>query len=123
MDAKSLASGYRALASLAVFLLWGLYALNGGLKANILAPLNGKLGEDIPFKTNYTGIFIIDYPIALLVAFFYFATNGSDEGYQLAVFEGYSTLQSSFVWLYLESMRSGSKPWSIATSDLPRLPH
>lgn len=121
MRAKSLASGYRALAILAVLLLWGPYVLNGGLKANLLAPLKGKLNEDITFKTDYTGIFILDYPIALLVAFFYFATDGSDEGYQLVVFEGYSTLQSSFVWLYAESMRPGSKPWTIATSDLPAI--
>ncbi|KAJ8133486.1 hypothetical protein O1611_g145 [Lasiodiplodia mahajangana] len=95
MKATSLALGYRALASLSVFLLWGLYALNGGLKANLLASWNGRLNDDIALKNDYTGIFIIDYPISLLVAFFYFATDGSDEGYQLFVFEGYSTLQSS----------------------------
>ncbi|RYC58313.1 hypothetical protein CHU98_g7899 [Xylaria longipes] len=101
MKATSLAFGYRALAFLSIFLLWGIYALNGSLKANLLAPLNGKLNEDITLKNDYTGIFIIDYPITLLVAFFYFSTNGSDEGFQLFVFEGYSTLQSSFVWLPL----------------------
>ncbi|KAI0451164.1 hypothetical protein F5B21DRAFT_487903 [Xylaria acuta] len=115
MKAASLASGYRALSFLSVLLLWGFYALNGGLKANLLAPLNGKLNEDITLKNDYTGIFILDYPISLLVTFFYFATNGSDEGFQLAVFEGYTTLQSSFVWLYAEMMRPGSKPWTIAT--------
>ncbi|KAI0189162.1 hypothetical protein EV127DRAFT_433031 [Xylaria flabelliformis] len=115
MNAASLAFGYRALALISVFLLWGIYALNGGLKENLLAPLNGRLNEEIALKSDYTGIFFIDYPIALLVTFFYFATDGSDEGYQLFVFEGYSTLQSSFVWLYAEYMRPGSKPWAIAT--------
>ncbi|KAI0095844.1 hypothetical protein GGR51DRAFT_544556 [Nemania sp. FL0031] len=115
MKAASLAFGYRALASLSVFLLWGFYALNGGLKANLLAPWNGRLNDEIALKNDYTGIFVIDYPIGLLVAFFYFATDGSDEGFQLFVFEGYSTLQSSFVWLYAEMMRSGSKPWTVAT--------
>ncbi|KAI1348950.1 hypothetical protein F5Y01DRAFT_290837 [Xylaria sp. FL0043] len=115
MKAASLASGFRALAFLAVFLLWGLYALNGSLKANLLAPLNGMLNEEIPLKNDYTGIFILDYPISLLVTFFYFATNGTDEGFQLLVFEGYSTLQSSFVWVYAEMMRPGSKPWAVAT--------
>ncbi|KAI1756303.1 hypothetical protein F4782DRAFT_328014 [Xylaria castorea] len=115
MKATSLAFGYRALALLSVSLLWGFYALNGGLKANLLAPWNGKLNEEIALKNDYTGIFILDYPIGLLVSFFYFATNGSDEGFQLFVFEGYSTLQSSFVWLYAERMRPGSKPWTIAT--------
>ncbi|KAK5629001.1 hypothetical protein RRF57_004716 [Xylaria bambusicola] len=115
MKATSLAFGFRALAFLSFLLLWGFYLLNGALKANVLAPLNGRLNEDIPLKNDYTGIFIVDYPIALLVAFFHFGTNGSDEGFQLLVFEGYSTLESSFVWVYAEMMRPGSKPWTIAT--------
>ncbi|GAP83081.1 putative flavin-containing monooxygenase 1 [Rosellinia necatrix] len=115
MRVVSLAFGYRALALVSVFLLWGIYALNGGLKANILAAWNGKLDADIPLKTDYTGLFVIDYPISLLVTFFYFATNGSDEGYSLMVFEGYGTLQSSFVWLWAEMMRPGSKHWAVAT--------
>ncbi|KAI1357814.1 hypothetical protein F5Y08DRAFT_138843 [Xylaria arbuscula] len=115
MKATSLASGFRALSIIAFLLLWGFYALNGGLVANVLAPLNGKLNEDISLKTDYTGIFIIDYPISLLIAFFHFGTNGSDEGFQLLVFEGYSTLESSFVWVYAEMMRPGNKPWTIAT--------
>ncbi|KAI0911234.1 hypothetical protein F4823DRAFT_586427 [Ustulina deusta] len=115
MRATSVAFGFRALAFVACFLLWGFYTFNGTTKANLLAPLNGKLNEAISLKTDYTGIFIIDYPIALLVTFFYFGTNGSDEGFQLLVFEGYSTLQSSFVWVYAEMMRPGSKPWAVAT--------
>ncbi|RWA08089.1 hypothetical protein EKO27_g7000 [Xylaria grammica] len=95
MKAASLAFGFRALAFLSVFLLWGFYTLNGGTKANLLAPLNGRLNEHVTLKNDYTGIFVLDYPISLLVTFFYFATNGSDEGFQLLVFEGYSTLQSS----------------------------
>ncbi|KAI3326288.1 hypothetical protein HD806DRAFT_520913 [Xylariaceae sp. AK1471] len=115
MNASSLALGYRALAVLSVFLLWGIYTLNGALEANLLAAWHGKLNGDITVKNNYTGIFIIDFPITILVTFFYFATNGSDEGFQLLVFEGYSTLQSCFVWLYAEMARPGSKPWAIAT--------
>ncbi|GAW21539.1 hypothetical protein ANO14919_110620 [Xylariales sp. No.14919] len=115
MKATSLAFGFRALAFLSVFLLWGFYTLNGGTKANLLAPLNGRLNEHVTLKNDYTGIFVLDYPISLLVTFFYFATNGSDEGFQLLVFEGYSTLQSSFVWVYAEMMRPGSKPWTVAT--------
>ncbi|KAI0466698.1 hypothetical protein F4859DRAFT_288390 [Xylaria cf. heliscus] len=115
MKAALIATGYRALAFLSILLLWGFYALNGGLKANLLAPLNGRLNEELTLKNDYTGIFVVDYPITLLVAFFHFATNASDEGFQLFVFEGYSTLQSSFVWMYAEMMRPGNKPWTIAT--------
>ncbi|KAI1425015.1 hypothetical protein F5Y12DRAFT_749282 [Xylaria sp. FL1777] len=122
MKAALLAYGFRALAFLSVLLLWGFYTYNGTTKANLLAPLNGKLNEDISLKNDYTGIFIIDYPISLLVAFFYFGTDGSDEGFQLLVFEGYSTLQSSFVWMYAEMMRPGSKPWAITTLEPLSLP-
>lgn len=115
MRATSIAFGYRIASFITVFLLWGFYAYNGGLKANLLAAWNGRLSEDIALKTDYTGIFVIDYLVSLLVAFFYFGTNGSDEGFQLMVFEGYSTLQSSFVWLLLETMRPGSRPWTVAT--------
>lgn len=117
MKTTWIAFGYRALSALAVFFLWGLYALNGGVKANLLVPLDGKLNNDIKLKNDYTGIFIIDYPLSILITFFYFATDGSDEGVQLLTFEGYSTLQSTFVWLYAEMMRPGPKPWAIATSD------
>ena len=122
MKATSLAFGFRALSFIAFLLLWGFYALNGGLTANVLAPLKGKLNEDISLKNEYTGVFIIDYPVTGLVAFFHFATNGSDEGFQLLVFEGYATLESSFVWVYAEMMRPGNKPWTIATLDSPTSP-
>ena len=104
---------YRALAALAVFLFWGILFLNGGLKALLLAAWHGRLNEDVGLRNSYTGIFAIDYLLILLVAFFYYGTYGSDEGYQLLVFEGYSTLQSAFVWLYVEMCRPGKKPWSI----------
>ncbi|KAI0152903.1 hypothetical protein GGR57DRAFT_503411 [Xylariaceae sp. FL1272] len=118
MSARYLASCYRALAVLAFVSLWGPYAWNGGLVANLLAPLRGRLNDHIELKNDFTGIFPIDYLISLLVAFFFFATNGSDEGFQLTVFEGYSTLQSAFVWLYAEMARPGNKPWVISTPVL-----
>jgi len=115
MKARSIATSYRALSVLSVALLWGLYALNGGLEAFFLSSWHARLKEDIPLSTNYTGIFLIDFPVTLLVTFFYFVTDGSDEGLQLLAFEGYATLQSTFVWLYAEMARPGShKPWVVA---------
>ncbi|CAJ2503148.1 Uu.00g105420.m01.CDS01 [Anthostomella pinea] len=113
MGVNTIVFCYRAQAVLAVFLLWGIFLLNGTLKALLLAAWHGKLSDDVPLKNDYTGVFVVDYLLALLVAFFYYATNGSDEGYQLLVFEGYSTLQSAFVWLYVEMARPGQKPGSI----------
>ncbi|RYP63226.1 hypothetical protein DL769_007033 [Monosporascus sp. CRB-8-3] len=105
---------FRSLAVLAIFLLWGICLLNGTVKELLLAVWQGKLNDSVPLKTNYTGIPIIDYPIAVLVAFFFYGTNGHDEGYNLFLVDAYSTLQSAFVWLFVETIRPGKKPKWIA---------
>lgn len=113
MGINSIVFCYRAVAALAIFLFWGILYLNGGLKALLLAAWHGRLNDEVGLRNNYTGIFAIDYPLTLLVGFFYYATNGSDEAYQLHVFQAYSILQSAFVWLYVEMSRPGHKPWPI----------
>ncbi|RYP90069.1 hypothetical protein DL770_003808 [Monosporascus sp. CRB-9-2] len=105
---------FRSLAVLAIFLLWGICLLNGTVKALLLAVWQGKLNESVHLKTNYTGIPLIDYPIAILVAFFFYGTNGHDEGYNLFLVDAYSTLQSAFVWLFIETIRPGKKSKWIA---------
>lgn len=115
MKTNTTATGYRALAALAFLLLWGFFAFNGALIAMLKGPLTGRLSPDTPLRNSYTGVFVVDYPVSLLVAFFHYGTNGSDEGFQLLVFEGYSTLESAYVWLYAESIRPGSRPWTIAS--------
>ncbi|KAI0157189.1 hypothetical protein GGR52DRAFT_565590 [Hypoxylon sp. FL1284] len=99
---------FRFLAALAVALLWGISLINGTVKALLLAVWRGQMTDQIPLKTNYTGIAILDYPIAVLVAFFFHGTDGSEEGYQLFLVDAYSTLQSAFVWLYIETLRPGN---------------
>ncbi|KAL7625334.1 hypothetical protein AAE478_004550 [Parahypoxylon ruwenzoriense] len=111
MDSQKSGVYFYTLSCLAVFALWGVSVWNGTVEALILAVWHGKLGEGgVPLKTDYTGVPLIDYPIALLVAFFFYGTNGHDEGYQLFLLDGYSILQSAFVWLYVEASRPGSKP-------------
>ncbi|KKK22257.1 hypothetical protein AOCH_006641 [Aspergillus ochraceoroseus] len=106
---------FRGLALAATLLLWGLSAWNGTVKALILAVYHGRLADDTPLQTTYTGIPPIDLPIALLVAFFFYGTNGSVPGYQLFLLDAYSTLQSAFIWLYVESFRQcDEKPRWIA---------
>ena len=104
---------FRSLATLAVGLLWGVSLCNGTVKALIVAVRNGQLDDGTPLKTDYTGILPIDLPISLLVAFFFFGTNGQDMGYQHFLLDAYSTLQSAFVWLYVESARRQPKPASL----------
>lgn len=110
MSSLSTLRYFHTLAYLAVFLLWGISLWNGTVKALLLAVWHGQMGEeDLALKTNYTGFPLLDYPIALLVAFFFYGTNGYDEGYQLFLLDAYSTLQSAFVWLYVESIRPGNQ--------------
>lgn len=103
-------SYFFGLASLATVLLWGISLANGTVWALLLAVWHRDLGNGIPFKIDYTHIPFIDYPIAVLVAFFYYGTSGYDEGYQLFLLDAYSALQPAFVWLYIETIRPGRKP-------------
>ncbi|KGO64468.1 hypothetical protein PITC_023150 [Penicillium italicum] len=114
MDLQALRLYFRGLALLAALLLWGISVSNGTVKALLLAVYHRWLTDDIPLQTKYTGIPLVDLPIALLVGFFFYGTNGSSSGYQYFLFDAYSTLQSAFVWLYVESFRVGAKPRWIA---------
>ncbi|KAI0836870.1 hypothetical protein F5Y06DRAFT_272474 [Hypoxylon sp. FL0890] len=110
MNGQSVITYFRTLAVVATFLLWGICLLNGTVKALLLAVWNGRFNDEVELKTNYTGLPLIDYPIALLVAFFFYGTNGHDHDYNLFLVDAYSTLQSAFVWLYIEASRPGTKP-------------
>ena len=102
------------LSYLAIFVLWGLSLWNGTVKALILASWRGNFEDGTPFHTSYTGLIILDFPISLLVAFFYFGTNGHNQAYQHFLIDAYSTLQSAFIWLYVESGRGLEKPSTVA---------
>ncbi|KAI1078538.1 hypothetical protein F5B20DRAFT_204982 [Whalleya microplaca] len=111
MDAQKCKLYFQVLLWLGIILSWGISLLNGTVKELLLSVWNGHLGEErLPLATNYTGIPIIDYPLAVLVAFFYYGTSGHDEGYQLFLFDSYGTLTAAFVWLYVESLRPNAEP-------------
>ncbi|EED19831.1 conserved hypothetical protein [Talaromyces stipitatus ATCC 10500] len=105
---------FLTLSVTACILLWGVSLLNGTVSALITASWNGNFDDGTPFNTKYTGIFLIDFPISLLVAFFFYGTNGSHPGYQLFLIDAYATLQSAFVWLYAESFRLNDKPFAVS---------
>ena len=114
---------FRSLAVLAFGLLWGVSLWNGTVKALILAVWHGQLTDGTTLKRDYTGIVPIDFLISLLVAFFFYGTNGHDIDYQHFLLDAYATLQSAFVWLYIESAREHPKPRSIQRLDtLPDFP-
>ncbi|PLB51427.1 hypothetical protein P170DRAFT_433435 [Aspergillus steynii IBT 23096] len=102
------------LGVVATALLWGASLWNGTVKELILTAYYGKFQDGTPFHTNYTGFLPLDFPIAVLVAFFYYGTNGSHPGYQHFLVDAYSTLQLAFVWLYVEGLRLEDKPYSVA---------
>lgn len=108
---------FRILAALAIVSLWGVSLWNGTVEALIVAVWNGHLADGTPLKTDYTGIYLVDFPLSLLVAFFFYGSNGHDPGYQHFLIDAYSTLQSAFVWLYVESARKQNKPASISRYD------
>ncbi|KAF7590330.1 hypothetical protein BBP40_002980 [Aspergillus hancockii] len=103
------------LATAATFLLWGVSIWNGTVKELLLTAYHGRLEDGTAFHTRYTGFLPLDFPIAVLVAFFYYGTNGSHPGYQHFLIDAYSTLQVAFVWLYVEGLRLEEKPFSVAT--------
>ncbi|KAI0169554.1 hypothetical protein GGR52DRAFT_472431 [Hypoxylon sp. FL1284] len=110
MDSRTGISYFYFLSISAVLALWGVSLWNGTVAALIRAVWHEKLHEGLPLRTDYTGVPLIDYPIAVLVAFFYYGTSGHDEGYQLFLLDAYSALQPAFVWLYVEDCRPQSKP-------------
>ncbi|KAI1387732.1 uncharacterized protein F4822DRAFT_444330 [Hypoxylon trugodes] len=109
-DLPSIERCFRFLFYAAVVLLWGASVLNGTIKALLVAAWVGHLENGIPLKTAYTGLFLLDYPLSVLVAFFFHGTSGRDEGYSIFLFDLYITLQLGYLWLYAESIRPGKKP-------------
>lgn len=105
---------FLALSIIATALLWGVSLWNGTVKELVVAAWYGNFQDGMPFETNYTGFILLDFPISLLVAFFFYGTNGTDTGYQHFLIDAYSTLQSAFIWLYVESNRQFGKPPAIA---------
>jgi hypothetical protein len=114
MASKATIFYFQTLAVLAVILLWGVSIWNGTVKALIYAFITKRLDENVPLRTTYTGILIIDFPLTLLVAFFHYGTSAEDMDYQYFLLDAYSLLQTAFVWLYVEMVRPGNKPKSIS---------
>ena len=66
---------FLGLAITATVLLWGLSLWNGTVKALIVATITGHFEDQTALKTNYTGVYVLDFPLSLLVAFFFYGTN------------------------------------------------
>ncbi|KAI0104692.1 hypothetical protein GGR51DRAFT_572643 [Nemania sp. FL0031] len=102
---------FKSLAIQATFLLWGIFLANGGVKVLLSAVWHQEFSDGIPLRTVYSGFPPLDFLISILVGFFYYGTDGHDEGYHAFLVAAYSALQPAFVWLYVEAARPGPKPY------------
>lgn len=100
---------FHSLSAIAVILLWGVSVWNGTVLALMKAAWTHELADGTPLETRYTGLFVIDFPVALLVSFFYSGTNGQEPDYQIFLLNAYTTLQPAFIWLYVEASRKPRK--------------
>ena len=110
MKYPTISTYFSTLALLATFLLWGISIWNDTVKALILAVWYQRFEDGTRIQTSYTGIIIFDFPLSILVAFFFYSTNNSDRGQQLFTLGGFSTFLPAYVWVYLESARGTKKP-------------
>lgn len=99
---------FYTLAVAATILLWGIALINGTVWALLKTAYQRQLPDGSPFQASYTGLRFFDFPIALLVGFFNYGTNGHDHAYQVFLLNAYATLQPAYVWLYVEAARSGA---------------
>lgn len=106
LAASNTVTYFKSLALLGVVLLWGTGVLNGTIRALLSSVfVTGQLTDADALKTDYTGLAILDYPVAVLVAFFYGGTKGDHRMYSLFLLDAYATLQAAYVWLYAETIR------------------
>lgn len=109
LQRKTLERSFQIFFYAAIALLWGASVLNGTIKALLLAVWHGRLEDGTPLKLVYTGLPPLDYPLAVLVAFFFSGTSGQEEAFSLFLFDLYILLQLGYLWLYAEAIRPGEK--------------
>jgi hypothetical protein len=110
ISVSSIDNYYQVLFYAAVATLWGSSVFNGTIKALLMAVWNGYLEDGISLRRDYTGFPPLDYPLAILVAFFFRGTNGQNEEFSIFLFDLYTQLQLGYLWLYVEAARPGQKP-------------
>jgi len=98
---------FLALSCIAGALLWGVGTWNGAMMSLSQAAWLGRFEDGSPLQTRYTGFFPIDFPLAILVAFFDKVTNGSDPDAQLFIVDVMASVQPGLIWFAIDSARPG----------------
>ncbi|KAF7915870.1 uncharacterized protein EAE98_010950 [Botrytis deweyae] len=104
---------FRTLTFSAVLLLWGISIWNGTIKALLLTVWHQRFEDGVIMHTQYTGIIILDFPLSILVAFFFSSTNNSNREQQMFTLDAFATFQPAYVWLYAESIRGTKQPHTL----------
>lgn len=105
---------FLALSCTAGALLWGVGTLNGSMVDLTQTAWLGRFGDGSPLYNRYTGLLPIDFPLAVLVAFFHKATNGSDREAQLFLIDVFASVQPGLMWFAADSIRfrtQATNPW------------
>ncbi|KAL2171720.1 hypothetical protein VTG60DRAFT_1717 [Thermothelomyces hinnuleus] len=102
---------FRGLTGIAFLLLWVLMAANGTLVALLKTAWSGSLPDGTPLKTTYTGILPIDFPINILVAFFYGLQNRPGTPPHLMLVDLVAALFVINMMTLVESRRSNAPKW------------
>jgi len=100
------------LSAVFTYYLWIVMGHNGAAQALQATIGSGRHADGTPLLATYTGIRPLDQLIQVIVAFEYPVTTGQDKPSWLLMLDIMSTLQSSIVWISMDSMRKGrSSAW------------
>lgn len=101
------------LSAIGFYLLWGVMAQNGTIRALDQLTESGVYPTGRPLKTAYLGIPLLDGPISTLVGFTDALTNGAELTPWLLMIEVVSSLQTLGLLGIIESLRGGAGPFGV----------
>ncbi|KAL2132713.1 hypothetical protein VTI74DRAFT_3451 [Chaetomium olivicolor] len=108
---KLLSPVFKGLSGVAFLLLWALMAANGTLVALLKTAWSGVFPDGTPLKTTYTGILPIDFPLSILVAFFYGLQNRPGTPPHLMLVDLVAALLVINMMTLVESRRPNAPKW------------
>ncbi|KAJ6153522.1 hypothetical protein N7470_006481 [Penicillium chermesinum] len=104
-NTRALEASFLILSAMGFTLLWPMMMYNGTLVSLLKAAWGGAFPDGRPLRTTYTGVFPLDYPLSILVAFFNDQVNGTNDGAWLLMLDLLATLQIASLWTLCEANR------------------
>jgi hypothetical protein len=109
--AQSTSIVFLALSALGFLTLWALMTGNGTLLALIISAWTGTFPDGAKLKSSYTGLVIIDFPLSILVAFFYGLQSLEEVAPFLMLLDLVAALSVINLMTVVESRRSPPASW------------